>query len=87
MKIIEPNKILIKVIDFGFATNGSEEEVTVAGTPNFMAPELTAKKGYDPVKADVWALGIMLYWLATGFYPQQASLPKSGKNLTVRHKK
>ena len=37
IKEVGRNK-LIKIIDFGFATNGSEDEVVVAGTPYFMAP-------------------------------------------------
>ena len=63
-------KVVLKIIDFGFATNGTEDEVVVAGTPYFMPPELIAKKNYDPIKADVWAVGILLYWLATGYFPQ-----------------
>ena len=73
---IKPDNILIdhehriKIIDFGFSTNQEQEVVVVAGTPQYMAPELIAKKHYDPLKADVWALGITLYWLSTGFFPQ-----------------
>jgi serine/threonine protein kinase len=35
-----------------------------------MAPELIIRKNYDPLKADVWAFGIMLYWIALGYFPQ-----------------
>lgn len=35
-----------------------------------MAPELIAKKNYDPLKADIWSLGIMVYWMAVGYFPQ-----------------
>ena len=75
---IKPENILIdkenriKIIDFGFSTTQDQEKVVVAGTPQYMAPELINKKNYDPMKADIWALGIMLYWLATGFFPQGA---------------
>jgi len=35
-----------------------------------MAPELFAKKNpYNPFKVDVWALGILLYYLFEGTYP------------------
>ena len=35
-----------------------------------MSPELVKKKEYDPFKADIWAFGILLYWLALGYFPQ-----------------
>jgi serine/threonine protein kinase len=35
-----------------------------------MSPELMGKKQYDPFKADIWALGILLYWLVLGYFPQ-----------------
>ena len=25
---------------------------------------------YDPYKADIWALGVSIYWVALGYYPQ-----------------
>ncbi len=54
---------LVKLIDFGFATTVVKGE-THCGTPNYMAPELFCKKSvYNPFKVDVWALGILLYYL------------------------
>jgi len=35
-----------------------------------MAPELFEKKTvYSPMKVDVWALGVLLYYLHEGCYP------------------
>lgn len=60
---------LVKLIDFGFATTVVKGE-THCGTPNYMAPELFCKKNiYNPFKVDVWALGILLYYLHEGCYP------------------
>ena len=39
------------------------------GTPNFMAPEIVAKKEYDGKKVDIWACGVILYILLCGTYP------------------
>jgi serine/threonine protein kinase len=52
------------------------DEVVVAGTPKYMAPELIIKKNYDPLKADVWSFGVMLYWIALGYFPQDADNKK-----------
>jgi carbon catabolite-derepressing protein kinase len=54
----------------------------IAGTPKFMAPELISRKNYDPLKADIWAFGIMLYWMALGYFPQDAN-PKK-KKMTMK---
>lgn len=40
------------------------------GTPNYMCPEIwNKKKMYNPKKADVWALGVVVYKLASGKFP------------------
>jgi len=39
------------------------------GTPSYMAPELVAKKDYYGQPVDVWALGVLLYKMLTGYYP------------------
>ena len=37
-----------------------------------MAPEIVANKEYIPVKADIWALGVLLYALLSGTFPFKA---------------
>lgn len=59
---------------------GDEQEVKIAGTPQYMCPQLINKKNYNPFKADIWAFGIMLYWLALGYFPQDTDQKKK-KNL------
>jgi serine/threonine protein kinase len=60
---------IVKLIDFGFATTSIKGE-THCGTPNYMAPELFYKKSiYNPFQVDIWALGILLYYLYEGCYP------------------
>ena len=34
-----------------------------------MAPELVAKKDYLGQPVDIWALGVLLYKMLTGYYP------------------
>lgn len=44
-----------------------------------MPPELLVKKKYDPFKADIWAFGILLYWLVLGYFPQDTEPTKKKK--------
>ena len=39
------------------------------GTPSYMAPEIVGKREYVGIKADIWALGVVLYALLTGSFP------------------
>ena len=61
----------VKLIDFGFATciPHTKKMKLFLGTPCYMAPEIVDDKEYSGDKADVWALGILLYCLLVGFYP------------------
>ncbi|GAX84005.1 hypothetical protein CEUSTIGMA_g11430.t1 [Chlamydomonas eustigma] len=65
----------IKVCDFGFAKNWDEEEnmYTQIGTPVYMSPQLISskngKKGYNAVKADLWACGVLLFVMLLGMFP------------------
>jgi serine/threonine protein kinase len=67
----------IKVIDFGvsrFCDEPPPEEVSIAGTPAYMAPEQW--RGRPELASDVYALGCLLYELATGETPFDGSLPQ-----------
>lgn len=71
----------VKVADFGlarFGTDGSEEGAVVTmGTPYFVAPEaLTIGMSVDH-RADIYALGVMLYDMLTGEIPQDDFQPPS----------
>lgn len=42
---------------------------TFCGTPAYAAPELWKSQPYDGAAADMWALGIIFYFLLTGHVP------------------
>ena len=49
-------------------TSVSQKTYTIIGTPNYMAPEVLAGKGYNYL-VDLWSLGIMLFEFMGGYVP------------------
>ncbi|MFO0587990.1 MAG: serine/threonine-protein kinase [Polyangiaceae bacterium] len=67
----------VKVLDFGISkTNGLDAPLNdghglttteaVLGSPTFMAPEQLKSAKYVDARADIWSLGLVLYFLVTG---------------------
>ena len=79
----------VKILDFGIAKliHPSEEnsQLTraqqVFGTPHYMAPEQAAGEAID-ARTDLYALGVVLYRLATGVVPFDAP---NGMQVVLRH--
>lgn len=61
----------ILLMDFGLSTL-PQAESTLSGTPNYMAPELF-EGGPATVATDIYAMGVLLYYLVAGEYPARLS--------------
>jgi eukaryotic-like serine/threonine-protein kinase len=57
----------ILLMDFGLSTL-PQRQTGVAGTPNYMAPELF-NGGQATVATDIYAVGVLLFFLVTGQHP------------------
>jgi eukaryotic-like serine/threonine-protein kinase len=70
---------LIKILDFGIAKSpagaatGLTQTATVMGTPGYMAPEQLRSTRDVDVRADIWALGVILYQALSGRLPFPAN--------------
>lgn len=61
--------MLMKIGDFGLATRVDDNRnVTICGTPNYIAPEVLNKLGHS-YDADIWAMGCIMYALLVGQPP------------------
>jgi serine/threonine protein kinase len=65
----------VKVLDYGVSRQAGEvTQDSIAGTPSCMAPEQW--RGAPSAKSDVYSLGCVMYWLATGAPPFAGTLPQ-----------
>eukprot|EP00041_Stephanoeca_diplocostata_P011120 m.180525 g.180525 ORF g.180525 m.180525 type:complete len:393 (+) comp18422_c0_seq1:248-1426(+) len=68
---LKPENLLIdhkgnvKLTDFGFAKRVSDVTFTMCGTPEYLAPEIIANKGYNR-GVDWWAIGVLIFEMRCG---------------------
>lgn len=72
---VKPSNLIVagadvKVLDLGLARLANRETAVapegLAGTPDFMAPELTREGEAASIRSDLYSLGCTLYYLLTG---------------------
>jgi len=72
------NDMEVRIGDFGLAVKADKDgkkEMSVCGTPNYIAPEVLSKTGHS-FEVDTWALGCVMYTLLVGRPPFETSCLK-----------
>ncbi|KYF75560.1 hypothetical protein BE17_07815 [Sorangium cellulosum] len=78
----EASDFVVKVLDFGVAKNltdarGASSTMDAAvGSPFYMSPEQVRADGDVDARADLWALGVVLFEMLTGVRPFQGEGPQ-----------
>jgi len=69
--LLNVNTLEAKLIDFGCAIEASTDDtfLSFSGTPEFAAPEVRQKRGYQADSSTSWTLGVLLYVLLFGDTP------------------
>ncbi len=89
---LKPQNIMIdregsaRIMDFGIARFSKADGITgsgvMIGTPEYMAPEQVETGDVDP-RADIYALGVILYEMVTGHVPFAGDTPLA---VLIKHK-
>ncbi|KAM3185641.1 hypothetical protein ACTXT7_005938 [Hymenolepis weldensis] len=67
-----PDFYRVKIGDFGFSKSIDDPDqqlTTFCGSPPYAAPELFNSSSYLGPPVDMWAMGVLLYYMLVGFLP------------------
>ncbi|KAH6561377.1 hypothetical protein BASA61_009286 [Batrachochytrium salamandrivorans] len=75
--VTESTPPIVKLIDFGLSLHydPASKAAFARGSEPYISPELVLRQSINPLKADVWALGVILYAMLTLRMPFSADPP------------
>lgn len=76
---------LAKIVDFGLAITIIETHENIAGTIRYMSPEMITQNQAIDYRADLYSLGIVLYRMLAGRYPEQWETMRDALMWHTRH--
>lgn len=84
---IKPQNILMcndipKISDFGFSRDVSKPITSMAGTPNYVAPEILNGEYYT-TEPDIWSYGVMIYTCVIGIAPFENRFDREKMNKNI----
>ena len=79
IKKLKNNKYLYKLTDYGLSKQLTQRHKasTVAGTNDYIAPEIKGNLNIDKSKVDLWSIGILIYKLYFGNIPKNNIILKT----------
>lgn len=74
--VADKKEILVKIADFGLSNYIKTDALhnTACGSLEYAAPEILMKSTYNPIRSDIWSMGVVLYTMATQCFPWGGSL-------------
>ncbi|KER29514.1 hypothetical protein T265_13356, partial [Opisthorchis viverrini] len=88
-RALSPEDYRVKLADFGFsrlAMSSDQPLTTFCGSPAYAAPELFEAQNYQGGPVDIWALGIVLFFLLTGLLPYRGSTVGQVRRLVLENR-
>lgn len=70
----------MKLVDFGISDVLNEKVSRFDGSLAFCPPEIIKRVAHDPMKADIWSLGVTFYYCIMGALPWCMLSPQILKN-------
>ena len=79
VSVVSGDTMVAKILDFGISKPLEERDLkhtrmgTVMGTPGYIAPEQISGEADIDIRADIYALGALLYFMITGQAPYEGN--------------
>lgn len=81
--LLDGQRQSLRIADFGWGANMKDDPTAVAGTFQYMAPEILGRQGVQTEAVDVWSAGVTMLQLCTGKMLLQTNVGPGATGLSV----